>query len=83
MMTKWNVMTTLILIGFLLFLRVRGILWLCGGLMLLGGLIFSLKCYRRRGSVMGAAIWTVVLASVLFLLGAFLPNIRLWELLYI
>lgn len=83
MMTKWNVCSILILLGFLLFVRVRGILWLASGILLLSGLIFSLRCYRTSRPVMGAALWSAVLSSVLFLLGVFLPNIRLWELLYI
>ena len=83
MMTKWNVCSLLILFGFLLFLRVRGILWLASGILLLSGLVFSLKCYRSSRPVMSAAIWTAALSGALFLLGVFLPNIRLWELLYI
>lgn len=82
-MTKWNIVKTLILVGLLLFLQVRGILWLSGGSLLLGGLVSSLKCYYYHRPVLGSAFWAAVLSLSLFLLGLFLPNVRLWQLLYI
>lgn len=82
-MSTWNICSTLLLLVLALFLRVRGILWIAAGAMLLGGLIFSLNCYRQSRPVLGAFLWTAALCSVLFLLGMFVPNVRLWQLLYI
>lgn len=82
-MSTWNVCSTLILLVLALLLRIRGILWAAAGVLLLGGLIFSLKCYRQCRPVLGAFLWTAVLCSILFVLGLYVPDIRLWQLLYI
>ena len=82
-MGRWNVGTILILFTLTLFLRIRGLLWAAAVVLLLGGLIFSLRCYQQSRPVLGAFAWTLILCGALFLLGAFVPNIRVWELLYI
>lgn len=82
-MTRRTVIIALMVFALLLGVRIRGLLLLAAGGMLLGGLIFSLRCYRQARPVFGALVWTVVLSCVLLILGIFVPNIRLWELLYI
>lgn len=82
-MTRRTVIVALMVFALLLGVRIRGLLLLAAGGMLLGGLIFSLRCYRQARPVFGALVWTVVLSCVLLILGIFVPNIRLWELLYI
>ena len=56
---------------------------LATGCLLLGGLIFSLRCYRRSRPVFGALLWTGILSCVLLAATFFVPDIRLWELLYL
>ena len=82
-MSRWNIFTFLAMLLLAMFLRIQGIMWAASGGMLLGGLIFSLRCYRQSRPVLGAFLWTAVLSAARFLLGMFVPNIRVWELLYI
>lgn len=82
-MTKGSIISFLLIISLLLFARVQGFLWMAAGALLLGGLVFSLRCYTNSRPVLGAVLWTVSLSSALFLLGLYLPDVRFWELLYI
>ena len=74
---------TMLVTAMVLGMRIRGALLLAGGLLLLGGLIFSLRCYRHSRPVFGALLWSSMLSCVLFLMTFFVPNIRMWELLYL
>lgn len=82
-MTKGSILSFILIISLLLFARIQGFLWVAAGALLLGGLIFSLRCYTNSRPVLGAVLWTVGLSSALFLLGLSLPDVRFWELLYI
>lgn len=82
-MTRWTVFVTMMMTGLLLGMRIQGILLLAGSFLLLGGLIFSLRCYRHSRPVFGALLWSGLLSCVLFAAAFFVPNIRLWELLYL
>ena len=83
LMTRWTVFMTMMMTGLVLGMRIRGALLLAGGLLLLGGLIFSLRCYRQSRPVFGALLWSSILSCILFLMTFFVPNIRMWELLYL
>lgn len=82
-MTRWTVFVTMLITGLVLGMRIRGALLLATGCLLLGGLIFSLRCYRRSRPVFGALLWTGILSCVLLAATFFVPDIRLWELLYL
>ena len=82
-MTKWSFFVAIVFFSLLLFLRLRAVLWVFSGCLLVGGLIFSLRCYVRSRPVSGAVAWTAILSIILFLLGVYLPDIRIWELLYL
>lgn len=82
-MTLWTVLVTMMIAGLVLWMRIRGALLLACGFLLLGGLIFSLRCYRQSRPVFGALLWTGIFSCVLFLAAFFVPNIRMWELLYL
>ena len=81
-MTRWTVLI-MMMTGLVLGMRIRGALILSAGFLLLGGLVFSLRCYRRSRPVFGALIWTGVLSGILLLTAFFVPDIRVWELLYL
>ena len=82
-MARAKIFAFLSLTVLLLSMRIQGLLLLSSGCMFLGGLIFSLRCYRPSRPVLGAFLWTVVLSLTLFLLSLYVPNIRVWELLYL
>ena len=82
-MTRWTVFVTMLMTGLVLGMRIRGARLLATGCLLLGGLIFSLRCYRRSRPVLGALLWTGILSCMLFATTFFVPDIRLWELLYL
>lgn len=82
-MTRRTIIVTLILAVMMLGVRIRGLLLLAAGALVLGGLVFSLRCYRQARPVFGALVWTMVLSCVLLVLSVFVPNIRLWQLLYL
>lgn len=81
-MTMWHFLKVLIVIGLTLFVRVRGLVWLVGAGLLLSGLASSIRCAVRGGGIVTTAAWSLLLAAGLFVLGLFLPNIRMLELLY-
>lgn len=81
-MTRWTVLI-MMMTGLVLGMRIRGALILSAGFLLLVGLVFSLRCYRRSRPVFGALIWTGVLSGILLLTAFFVPDIRVWELLYL
>lgn len=82
-MTRRTLFGTMTGAGLLLGMRIRGLLILAGGFLLLGGLFFSLRCYRHSRPVFGALLWTGIIACILFLMTCFVPDIRMWELLYL
>ena len=69
--------------GLLLGMRIRGLLILAAGFLLVGGLFFSLRCYRHSRPVFGALLWSGIISCVLFLMTFLVPDIRMWELLYL
>lgn len=55
-MTRWTVLIMMMMTGLVLGMRIRGALIPSAGFLLLGGLVFSLRCYRRSRPVFGALI---------------------------
>ena len=82
-MARIKISVVVFLTVMLLGMRIQGMLLIASGCMVLGGLIFSLRCYRQCRPVLGAFLWTIVLSFSLFLLGLYVPDVRVWELLYI
>lgn len=70
-------------LAMILFLKIPGLLWLLGAAVLFGGALFLARRVQQHRSVVPVAVWTAVVAGALFVLAWQLPDIRLFDLLYL
>lgn len=66
-----------------LFVKLPGLLWVLGSVILFGAMLFLAKRFQKQMALWPVLLWTTVMVGGIFALAWQLPEIRLIDLLYL
>ena len=69
-------------LALVLFVKLPGLLWVLGSVILFGAMLFLAKRFQRQMAIWPVVVWTTAVVGVIFTLAWQLPDIRLIDLLY-